>query len=237
MTRVPVYSSTSYRPPAPVEQSSSSFQQSPQPPVFPAVSEPASQFQRSAETDTLSQQPSSPQPPTAKRRKAFPRRVSVGGYLSAEETTESQDSDKGKSRSGEEPLGCEVVSVGEAPVKQEPEDESIFEVDATMEEESNPISFGNAEDDVVQMESPGSENTRRMEFYSNIDADDPQQSTKEESLGDGIPILGQHSMLLRSLSGTKQPMIMGDMSPSRLSDGTIPVTRPMEEGDGKFVCR
>ncbi|XP_069674477.1 protein tramtrack, alpha isoform-like isoform X2 [Periplaneta americana] len=169
-----------------------------------------------SDSDPPNHQTPSPQPPSAKRRKAFPRRVSVGGH----EVAESPE----RTKSSEEQIGCEVVSMGVAPVKQEPEDESVLEVDATIEEESNPLTFTNTEEDVVHMESPNSDVTRRLDYYGNVEtvvSEDPD-IVKEE----GVSSLAPHSMLLRSLSGVKQP----DASPSRIGDGTAP-PRTSDEGD------
>ncbi|XP_021933951.1 longitudinals lacking protein, isoforms H/M/V-like isoform X4 [Zootermopsis nevadensis] len=186
------------------------------------------------ELDQPNRQSSSPQPPSAKRRKAFPRRVSVGGHVSTEESVEPPDAEKVKTKSSEEQIGCEVVSLGAAPVKQEPEDEAVFEVDATVEEESNPITFSNADDEVVQMESPASDVTRRLDYFGNVEtivSEEPVPDVKEEAMVEGGPSLTPHSMLLRSLSAAKHSAVVGDTSPSRLAD-VAAMTRTGDEADG-----
>lgn len=229
---------TQYRNPPPLEHSptyqQSSSNQQLTCPQHQTVSGESSQ----QETDQPNHQSSSPQPPSAKRRKAFPRRVSIGGHLPNEESVESPDADKMKTKSNEEQIGCEIVSLGAAPVKQEPEDEVVFEVDATMEEESNPIAFDNADEDVIQMESPGSDVVRRLDYFGNVEtivAEEPvpvgQDVIKEEAVAEGGPPLVPHSMLLRSLSGAKQPTVVGDSSPSRVGDGAA-TTRTTDEADG-----
>lgn len=161
--------------------------------------------------------------------------------MPAEESVESQDAEKVKAKSSEEQIGCEVVSLGTAPVKQEPEDESVFDVDATMEEESNPISFSNPDEDVVQMESPSSDEVRRLDYFGNVEtivSEEPgpvgQDVIKEEAMVERGPSLAPHSMLLRSLSGTKHSTVIGDSSPSRISDGAAS-TRTVDEADGKLI--
>jgi hypothetical protein len=160
--------------------------------------------------------------------------------LPTEESVESPDAEKMKAKSNEDQIGCEVVSVGAAPVKQEPEDEAVFEVDATMEEESNPIAFGNADEDVIQMGSPGSDVVRRLDYFGNVEtivAEEPvpgQDAIKEEVVVEGGPPLVPHSMLLRSLSGAKHPTVVGDSSPSRVGDGAAS-TRTTDEADGKLI--
>ncbi|PNF31547.1 Longitudinals lacking protein-like [Cryptotermes secundus] len=231
---------TQYRNPAPLEhspsyQQTSSSQQSQQS-AFSQHQTAASDSQQ--ETEQPNRQSSSPQPPSAKRRKAFPRRVSVSGHLPAEDSVESLDAEKVKAKPSEEQIGCEVVSLGAAPVKQEPEDESVFDIDATMEEESNPISFSNTDEDVVQMESPSSDVGRRLDYFGNVEtivSEEPgpvgQDVIKEEVMVERGPSLAPHSMLLRSLSGTKHSAVTGDSSPSRIGEGAAS-TRAMDEADG-----
>jgi hypothetical protein len=145
-----------------------------------------------------------------------------------------------KTKSSEEQIGCEVVSLGAAPVKQEPEDEAVFEVDATMEEESNPITFTSADEDVVQMESPGSDVMRRLDYFGNVEtivSEEPvsvgPDVIKEEAVEE-VPSLAPHSMLLRSLSGAKHSTVVGDSSPSRIGD-VAASTRTADEADGKLI--
>lgn len=160
--------------------------------------------------------------------------------MPVEESVESQDAEKVKAKSSEEQIGCEVVSLGAAPVKQEPEDESVFDADATMEEESNPISFSNADED-VQMESPSSDVVRRLDYFGNVEtivSEEPgpvgQDVVKEEAVVERGQSLAPHSMLLRSLSGTKHSAVIGDSSPSRIGDGAAS-TRTVDEADGKLI--
>jgi len=157
--------------------------------------------------------------------------------LPAEESVESPDVEKVKTKSSEEQIGCEVVSLVAAPVKQEPEDEAVFEVDATMEEESNPITFSSADEEVVQMESPASDVMRRLDYFGNVEtivSEEPVSDVKEEAVAEGGPSLTPHSMLLRSLSAAKHSAVAGDTSPSRLADGAA-LLRTVDEADGKLI--
>jgi hypothetical protein len=61
-----------------------------------------------------------------------------------------------------------------------------------------------------------------------------QDVIKEEAVAEGGPPLVPHSMLLRSLSGAKQPTVVGDSSPSRVGDGAA-TTRTTDEADGKLI--
>lgn len=157
--------------------------------------------------------------------------------MPAEESVESPDVEKVKTKSSEEQIGCEVVSLVAAPVKQEPEDEAVFEVDATMEEESNPITFSSADEEVVQMESPASDVMRRLDYFGNVEtivSEEPVSDVKEEAVAEGGPSLTPHSMLLRSLSAAKNSAVAGDTSPSRLADGAA-LLRTVDEADGKLI--
>jgi len=232
---------TQYRNPPTLEHSPSYQQSSSSQQLTCSQHQTVSGEASQQETDQPNHQSSSPQPPSAKRRKAFPRRVSIGGHLTTEESIESPDAEKMKTKSHEEQIGCEVVSLGVAPVKQEPEDEAVFEVDATMEEESNPIAFANADEDVIQMDSPGSDVVRRLDYFGNVEtivAEEPVPAShdviKEEAVAEGGPPLVPHSMLLRSLSGAKHPTAVGDSSPSRVGDGAAS-TRTTDEAEGKLI--
>lgn len=157
--------------------------------------------------------------------------------MPTEESVESSDAEKVKTKSSEEQIGCEIVSLGAAPVKQEPEDEAVYEVDATVEEESNPITFGSVDGEVVQMGSPASDVMRRLDYFGNVEtivSEESAPDVKEEAVVEGGPSLTPHSMLLRSLSAAKHSAAVGDMSPSRLADGAV-VTRTGDEADGKLI--
>jgi hypothetical protein len=91
------------------------------------------------------------------------------------------------------------------------------------------------------MESPSSDVVRRLDYFGNVEtivSEEPgpvgQDIIKEEGVVERGPSLAPHSMLLRSLSGTKHSTAIGDSSPSRIGDGAAS-TRTVDEADGKLI--